>query len=130
MTPSANLLERLRDVRYGLLRLHKILLDAERARYEKVHGRIASSGEFLQLVLEAEWFAWLRQISRFVVEIDEAVANKEEPITDIGVRDFLTRTRMLITPEEDGAGFAREYFEALQRDPEILLAHAVVWKLL
>ncbi|MEO7652051.1 MAG: hypothetical protein ABIZ80_16430 [Bryobacteraceae bacterium] len=121
-------LNRLRDVRYALLNLHKVLLDAEKARYEKVHGRIKGTGELLQLVLESEWFAWLREISRFVVEIDEAVANKEEPISDIGVRDFLTRARMLLTPEEDGAGFAREYYEALQRDPDIILAHAVVWR--
>jgi hypothetical protein len=130
MTPPVELMAKLREVRYGLLRLHKVLLDAERVRYEKVHGRIATSGEFLNLVLGSEWFAWLRQISKFVVEIDEAVESKVEPITDFAVRDFLTRARMLITPEEDGAGFAREYFEALQRDPEILLAHADVWKLL
>jgi len=41
----------------ALLHLHKALLDGERLSYERVHGRIASNGAFLQLVLEDAWFA-------------------------------------------------------------------------
>jgi hypothetical protein len=31
-------------------------------------------------------------------------------------------------PEETGTGFARKYFEALQRDPDVVLAHAQMLK--
>lgn len=31
-------LRRARELRFGLLRLHKALLDSERAAYERVHG--------------------------------------------------------------------------------------------
>ena len=57
---SAESRERLREVSGALLRLHKALLDDERAQFERVRGRIESSGQFLQLVLHDEWFAYLR----------------------------------------------------------------------
>jgi len=34
----------------------------------------------------------------------------------------------LIAPLESGEGFGRYYFEALQRDPDVVLAHAEVTK--
>ncbi|MEO5956194.1 MAG: hypothetical protein ABIR36_10970 [Nitrospiraceae bacterium] len=51
------------QLRLALLHLHKALLDDERVSYERVYGRIASNGEFLQLLLGHAWFAWLRPLS-------------------------------------------------------------------
>jgi hypothetical protein len=48
---------RLGDVRRALLRLHKVLLEEERASYERGRGSVGGSGEFLQLVLNDPWFA-------------------------------------------------------------------------
>ena len=42
---------RLTDLRNGLLRLHKALLDSERFTYERTHGRIESTGRFFELVV-------------------------------------------------------------------------------
>jgi hypothetical protein len=36
----------------------------------------------------------------------------------------------MLAPDETGTGFARRYFEALQRDPDVVLAHAKTRKLL
>ena len=43
--------ERLTNLRNHLLRLHKSLLDSERAAYERDVARITSTGQYLQLVL-------------------------------------------------------------------------------
>ena len=56
----AELRARLKGTRDGLLRLHKTLLDSERAAYERDVARITSTGQFLQLVLNDPWFQWLR----------------------------------------------------------------------
>ena len=72
-TESRELLNDLRDL---LLEQHKLLLDRERASYEKIHGTIAGPGPFLSLVLGDPYFAWLRQISTLVVEIDEALSRR------------------------------------------------------
>jgi hypothetical protein len=74
---------RLRQVRDRLLDLHKALLDAERARFEREHGRVASSGQWLQLVLSHEQFAWLRPYSGLIVRIDEWIAS-DAPAPDEG----------------------------------------------
>ncbi len=71
--------QRLTELRDGLLRLHKTLLDSERACYERDIARIGSSGEFLKLVLYDPWFAWLHELSEFVVLIDETLDAEEPP---------------------------------------------------
>lgn len=70
-------LQHLKTIRPVLLNLHRALLDAERTHYEQQYGSIASSGEFLRLVLEDEWFSWLRPISQFIVQIDEVIWSKD-----------------------------------------------------
>lgn len=116
--------ERLTNLRNGLLRLHKQLLDSERSAYERDVQRITSSGQFLQLVIGDPWFAYLHELSRFIVEIDEALANRE-PATPSDADRLTKQARGLVAPDEGAAvnGFARKYFDAMQRDPDIVLAH-------
>ena len=120
---------RLTDLRHGLLRLHKALLESERLTYERVHGRIASRGAFFQLVIGDTWFEWLHRVSELVVQIDEML-DAEEPVTAIDATRVIERARILLKPAENGSGFGKRYYEALQRDPDVVLAHAAVKKLL
>ena len=112
----------------ALLRLHKALLDDERVAYERVHGRIPSNGMLLQLVLNDAWFAWLRPVSQLMAKLDE-LSEGDEPSTDERIA-VLESVRKLITPTEGGEGFGRQYYDALQRGPEVVLAHAAVRNLL
>ncbi|AFZ20436.1 hypothetical protein [Allocoleopsis franciscana] len=121
--------QRLREVRAALLRLHKALLNSERDSYERLHGRIQSKGEFFQLVIQDEWFSWLRPFSQFIVQIDEALSAKE-PITLDKANELLTEVRSLISPAEEGTLQQQRYFQAIQRDPNIALMHADVSRLL
>src|SRR6266436_1353636 len=130
LTPYSDLArQRLVDLRHGLLRLHKALLDSERVSYERIYGRIASRGEFFQLVIGDTWFAWLHRVSELVVQIDEML-EADEPATAIEATRMIDQARMLLKPSEEGAGFGKHYFDALQRDPDVVLAHAAVKKLL
>ena len=65
---------RLTAVRHGLLELHKALLDAERERYERTHGKV-TAGKMLQLAFQDPQFAWLRSMSELIVRIDELLDN-------------------------------------------------------
>lgn len=129
MGPADHARQRLTDLRNGLLRLHKTLLDSERAAYEHDVARISSSHEFLGLLLTDPWFAWLRELSGFVVVVDEALA-ADEPATGTEADRLVAEARALLVPAENGAGFSRHYFEALQRDPNVILAHGATMKLL
>jgi hypothetical protein len=111
----------------ALLRLHKALLDDERVSYERVHGRIQSNGAFLQLVLGDAWFAWLRPLSQLMAKLDEL---SEESSDGQDTVTLVASIRTLLTPTEEGEGFGRQYHDALQREPDVMLAHAAVKTLL
>lgn len=113
----------LKGLRNGLLTLHKILLDSERGAYERDVARITSSGQFLGLVLEDPFFQPLRELSQFIVLIDEALDRKESPLTEEEADQLLKQAREMLVPAEQGKGFARRYFEIMQRDPTTVLAH-------
>jgi len=115
-------LTRLKDLRDGLLHLHKCLLDSERAAYEKDVERITTTGQYLNLVLDDPWFAWLRELSQFIVLIDETLDFKEPPTAEDADK-LIARARDLVSPSETGEGFARKYYDAMQRDPGNVLAH-------
>lgn len=106
---------RLRLVRDRLLRLHKLLLDAERAAYERAYGPVASSGEWLRLVLAHEHFTWLRPMSGLIVRIDEWIARADATMTEaaglIEEADALTRP-------DAAADHAARLEETLDRAPE------------
>jgi hypothetical protein len=121
--------QRLTDLRNGLLSLHKTLLDSERATYERDIARIGSSGELLKLVLYDPWFAWLHELSEFVVLIDETLDDKDG-LDGINAERFVAQAWELLAPNETGTGFAKRYFEALQRDPDVVLAHGQMRKVL
>ena len=110
-------------MREALLRLHKALLDSERASYEKAFGRIASSYQFLQLLTTDPWFAWLQPVTQLVAAMDELL-DAEAPLTASGVDALVARAKLLLVPTVDGKGFSRHYDEALQRDPDVVFAHA------
>ena len=120
---------RLNELRTALLDLHKALLDDAKAAYELDRGRISSTGALLQLVIHDSWFAWLHQVSEIVVRIDEMTAT-EAKTGEADARTLLDQIDRLLVPSETGDTFARRYFEALQRQPAVVLAHGGVKKLL
>ena len=126
---SAETKARLNDLRTRLLELHKALLDDAKTAYEMDRGRIASAGSLLQLVINDPWFAWLHQLSELVVRIDE-MQGAESTATESDARALFEQVDRLLLPSENGDVFARRYYEAIQRQPAVVLAHGQVKKLL
>jgi len=118
--------QQLDEVRRGLLRVHKTLLEDARIRYEREQGRIEGSGTLLRLVLNDPWFAWLHPLSGLVVQIDELLA-ADEPTSADG-EALLNQARGLMRPDENGEGFARRYHRAIQDVPDVLIAHVALGK--
>jgi len=116
--------ETLSQLRHTLLRLHKELLDSERSIYERDVAKIDSPGQFLNLLLGDPWFAYLRELSGLIAEIDQKLDDKKEPVNASDADAFLRRAKALLVPSEFGQGFEKRYFEALQRDPNVIMAHA------
>jgi len=120
--------QRLQDLRNALLALHKALVDSERVSYETTIGAITSPNHFLQLLTTDPWFAWLQPLSQLVVAMDEALETKK-PVTDAVAEALIKQAGVLLVTSETGDGFPHHYFDALQRDPDVVLAHADAAKL-
>jgi len=121
--------QRLSSIRTALLDLHKTLVDSERVSYEKTVGQIQSPTQFLQLLTHDAWFAWLQPFSQLIVAVDVALDEKE-PLTAAGADALEKQTGELLVASETAEGFSGHYYAALQRDPEVVVAHAEVVKLI
>ena len=115
----------LTQLRAALLALHKALVESERVSYEQNIGTIPSANHFLQLLTNDPWFAWLHPLSQLIVALDEALDAKAKiPLTAEMAAALVKRTGEMLVASETGEGFARHYFDALQRDPDVVMAHA------
>lgn len=116
---------RLQKVHRSLLRLHKVLLDAERQYFERENGAV-SSGQMLHLVINDPFFAWLRGISALIVRIDELLDEKDPLASTQDAEALMEQIKSLLIPTDNGTEFAIKYIAALQRDPDAVLTHREV----
>src|SRR5437868_6008733 len=115
----------LNEIRTELLSLHKALLEFEKRQYEGKFGKISSSGILLNLLMENAQFSWLRQISEFIVGLDELLDSKEE-VEGKQFEDMISYCQKLLTPNQGGNNFESKYYEAIHNSPDVALAHAKV----
>jgi len=113
----------LQTAQKALLHVHKAILEQERRRYEAEHGRIPSAMGFLQLLLNDDWFAWLRPMSGLAAQIDEALfAKAGEPA--MAPRLLLEEARFLLSPRHEGDDLPARLYQMIQAVPEVAVAHA------
>jgi hypothetical protein len=120
---------KVRALRLAVVDLHKTLIDSERDRYERVHGRIESPHAALRLVLDDPWFQWLHPLADVIVKMDERLAEPEA--LDVGDAEvFADRVRDLVQRDGGGEHFKTDYHRSLQDAPAVVVAHGRVVKLL
>lgn len=119
--------QKLVALRFALLRLHKTLLDMERRDYEKANHAV-NTGELFRLVVDDPHFAWLHNISEFVVRIDETL-DDEKGVTEADTHGHITLARKMFVPTETGDAFQKKYFDSIQRDPAVVMEHAELARL-
>lgn len=118
-----HLRHRLLGLRRKLLALHLMLIAAEQKTYEHIHGRIGSTELLLELMLKDPWFIWLHPVSDILVRIDYLLNDEAFDITEENIDHLFNDARLLLRPSVAGDGFERAYYEALNRAPDVLLAH-------
>lgn len=106
-------------MRRELLDLHRALVDSERREYERVRGRVTDRA-FLEALISAPELAWLNPLTSLIVRLEEAL---EEADGGAAVADCVAEIRKLLRPNAGGYGFQRKYAEAMQRSPEVIVAH-------
>ena len=105
-------------MRSELLDLHRALVDSERREYERARGRMTDRA-FLEALIGAPELAWLNPLTSLIVRLEEAL---EESAGGTAVQDCVAELRKLLRPGT-APGFQRKYAEAMQRSPEVVVAH-------
>jgi hypothetical protein len=122
----------LQALRLPLLALHKAVLGTERRMLEKVHGEL-SGAQFLQIVSDPLRYGWLQPFSALILAIDDTLEVKEDEDDENEIatpEEMLDRVRDLLLPPKSDTPFGRRYVSLMQREPDLVLAHAAVAKLL
>ena len=119
---------RIAQLRHELLELHRAVLAAQRIQYERSHGRIETSGEFLGLVLNHPEFDWIRSLSALIAQMDEW-ADEGDAASDEELEGIVAAFRALIRPDGENRDFGCRYWKMVEDQPEVTVAHVKVWRL-
>ena len=106
-------------MRRELLDLHRTLVDSERREYERSRGRLTDRA-FLEALIGAPELAWLGPLTSLIVRLEEVL---EDRAGGTALEDCVAEIRKLLRPAPEGQGFQRKYAEAMQRSPEVVVAH-------
>ena len=86
------------------------------------------SVDFFRLVVDHPKFAWIHNISEFVVRIDETLTG-EAQVVPADARTAITLARKMFTPTSEGDAFQKKYFDAIQSDPNVVMEHGELARL-
>jgi hypothetical protein len=114
----------LRELAAAARRLHHRLLVATQKSFEKLHGRVESPGQLLQLAVHNPLFAWLRPLSAELALLDELAEADELHDTDVA------RAAGEINAVLESDAFRGTFLVYLQSEPDVVLANAALRPLL
>ncbi len=120
-----DLRETVSEVALHLRTLHRTLIDVTRTEHERANGPVRNSSELLGLLMNNPSFAWLHALSRLMADVDELLECDVFHGSDAAA--VRIEVEKLIAPADrmDSEFFDR-YRNALQNDPDVILAHADV----
>ncbi len=130
---DAEVRRRLDEVTHALRPLHKALVELVRHDYEKLQGRpVGGPVQLFQLLTRDPFFLWLHPMSALMAEIDE-LYDQKEPIELDAVVAVRTTLESLVGnrgQEPSPDSFVSRYLEILQKEPDVIIAHARLRKAL
>src|SRR5919197_2275514 len=103
----------------ALREVHRALVQATRAGYERENGPSGGPGQMLKLLTEHPYFAWLHTMSELIVDLDSLLAQELlPPGTVAAVRMEVDRLA-----QAGGSPFWEKYAPFLQSEPQVVMAH-------
>lgn len=103
--------------------VHQRLLAAIQRNFEKLHGRVGRPADLLQLAVNDPLFAWLAPLTRQIAGIDELARDGVDAAAVAAVR------AAILALLEDESEFRASYLIYLQEEPDVVVAHATLRRL-
>jgi hypothetical protein len=114
----------LRELAAAARTLHHRLLVATQKSFEKLHGRVESPGQLLQLAVHDPLFAWLRPLSQQLALLDELAEADELYDADVA------RAAGEVAAVLESDAFRSTFLVYLQSEPDVVIANAALRPLL
>lgn len=105
----------------ALRAVHKALIDSTQRDYEKLHGRVTSPYALFTLAAQDPAFAWLRPMTRAIVDIEDRLDPKAAPVLLADFRAVQESVRGLLDPK--GEAFGTAYWARIDTDPDVAVEH-------
>jgi hypothetical protein len=105
--------------------LHRILMERARRDYERVNLTVVGPGELLKLLTTADEFAWLRELSELMADID-VVRDADAAERDEAAHSIRPAVDYLFAHPDADTPFVRRYWAYIHEDPNVAIAHAAV----
>lgn len=109
----------------ALRELHRELMERARRDYERERLMVVSPGELLKLLTTDEAFAWLRELSELMADVDIVRDAPADALRAAAVAIRPAVEHLLGTPDSGGA-FAQRYWSYVHDEPNVAIAHAGV----
>lgn len=126
---DAPVAETLQRVSKSLRQLHRALLVAARADFERTHPSVESPAELLHLAVNAPEFAFLRPLSELMVDLDAEFEEGGSPPAALAAA-LRTELSELLGVSGGKRAFTDRYRALMQLDPSVAVAHGHVRELL
>ena len=112
----------------ALRELHRTLMERAKREFERVTLTTLSPGELLELLTTSQEFAWLRELSELMADID-VVRDSTSDAAAAMEAIWPAVEHLLATPDAD-TPFAKRYWAYVHDEPDVAIAHASVRKAL
>ena len=111
----------------GLRTLHRVLVERSRRDFERQRHAILGAGELLKLLTSDAHFAWLRELSELIVDLDIFLDVDPVPGDDDAAAVRAEVERLLAPPgSSSGEGFGARYWPYVHDEPQVAIAHGEV----
>lgn len=123
MTESTDNRAALVELSSALRVVHQRLLAAIQRNFEKLHGRVGGPGALLQLAVNDPLFTWLEPLTQQIAALD---GRAREDVDAVAVAAARAEILGLL---EDDSEFRASYLVYLQAEPDVVVAHATLRRL-
>src|SRR3954454_24590353 len=107
------------EVAAALREVHRTLVQAVRAVYEREVGPAGGPGQMLRLLTEDPYFAWLHPMSELIVDLDSLLAQEILPLGTVAA----VRKEVNHLTQASDSPFWPRYAPLLQSDHQVVVAH-------
>jgi len=109
-------------VRTALLNLQKELLNYLKDGFEKENARTVAPTEWLQVIMVAQRYAWLRELTSLVIDIDVLTELQELSIENVGIAR--AEVDRLFFTADSNSEFYKHYMQMMKQGAPFIVAHS------